>query len=88
MLDPKPFDDIAQRVAEGLQTGLKTVQEDRRRNRGRSLAAGVSRLDLVNREEFGVQTGMFLRTGDRVSRLEAQVMELERFVTPARTGTD
>jgi len=88
MFDPKQFDDIARRLAEALPAGLKTLQEDLARNLRGTLESGVSQLDLVSREEFDVQTAVLQRTREKVARLEAQVAELERVLTPAWRGTD
>jgi len=88
MFDPTPLEELAQRLAGALPGGLKTLQEDLGRNLRGSLEAGLSGLDLVNREEFDVQTAVLGRTREKVSRLEAQVAELERLLAPARTGAD
>ena len=51
---------------EGLQENFKSV-----------LQAGLSRLDLVTREEFDVQRAVLLRTREKLEALEAQVAQLE-----------
>lgn len=78
MFDPKQLDELAQRLAGALPEGLKTLQEDLGRNLRGSLEAGLSRLDLVNREEFDVQAAVLTRTREKLARLEAQVAGLER----------
>ena len=87
MFDPKQLDELAQRLAGALPEGLKTLQEDLGRNLRGSLEAGLSRLDLVNREEFDVQTAVLGRTREKLSRLEAQVAELELVLALDRTRT-
>ncbi len=88
MFDPKQLDELAQRLAGALPEGLKTLQEDLGRNLRGTLEAGLSRLDLVNREEFDVQTAVLGRTREKLSRLEAQVAELELVLALDRTRTD
>ncbi len=88
MFDPKQLDDFAQRLAGALPEGLKTLQEDLGRNLRGSLEAGLSRLDLVNREEFDVQTAVLGRTREKLARLEAQVAELELVLALTDTQTD
>ena len=78
MFDPKQLDELAQRLAAALPEGIKTLQEDMGRNLRGTLEAGLTRLDLVNREEFDVQSAVLARTRDKLGRLEAQVAELER----------
>ena len=92
MFDPKQLDELAQRLAAALPEGIKTLQEDVGRNLRGTLEAGLTRLDLVNREEFDVQSAVLARTRDKLGRLEAQVTELERCLglpqVHDQTGTD
>lgn len=78
MLDPKQLDDLAQRLARALPKGIQTLQEDLGRNLRASLESGLSRLDLVTREELDVQTAVLARTREKLRQLEFKVAELER----------
>ncbi|WP_295586499.1 accessory factor UbiK family protein [uncultured Lamprocystis sp.] len=80
MLDPKQLDDLVQRLSSALPKGIQTLQEDLGRNLRTSLEAGLTRLDLVTREEFDVQSAVLARTREKLTQLEAQVAELERAV--------
>jgi hypothetical protein len=82
MLNPTQLDDLAQRIASVLPKGIQTLQEDLGRNLRASLEAGLARLDLVSREEFDVQSAVLARTREKLSRLEAQVAELEQRLAP------
>ena len=84
MLDPKQLDDLVARLSGAFPKGLQTLQEDLGRNLRASLEAGLTRLDLVTREEFDVQSAVLGRTREKLARLEAQVAELER----ALAGTE
>lgn len=77
MLDPKQIDDLAQRLAVSLPKGIQTLRGDLTRNLRASLEAGLTRLDLVSREEFDVQAAVLARTREKLGRLEARVAELE-----------
>jgi BMFP domain-containing protein YqiC len=77
MLDPKHIDDLTRRLAGSLPKGLQALQEDIQRNLRAALEAGLSKLDLVTREELDVQTAVLARTREKVARLEIQVAELE-----------
>ena len=83
MLDPKHIDDLTRRLAGTLPKGLQALQADISRNLRASLEAGLSRLDLVTREEFDVQTAVLARTREKLSALEARVAELEGTLAPA-----
>ncbi|MGE5154475.1 MAG: ubiquinone biosynthesis accessory factor UbiK [Bdellovibrio bacteriovorus] len=90
MLDPKQLDDLAQRLALSLPKGVQTLRDDLARSLRASLEAGLTRLDLVSREEFDVQSAVLARTREKLSRLEARVAELESETraahTPAESG--
>ena len=65
-----------------LQTKLGQVFEnspakDIEKNVKAMLAQGFSRLDLVTREEFDIQTQVLARTRAKLEALEARVAELE-----------
>jgi BMFP domain-containing protein YqiC len=51
---------------------------DVERNLRALLTAGLSRLDVVTREEFDVQAKLLARTLEKLAQLEARVAELER----------
>lgn len=77
MLDPKQLDDLARRLAQSLPKGAQTLRDDLARNLRASMEAGLSRLDLVSREEFEVQSAVLARTREKLERLEARLAELE-----------
>lgn len=78
-MDPRPpnIDELARRLAETLPGGLKALQADAEQNFRAVLQAGLSRLDLVTREEFDVQTAVLRRTREKLAALEARLKELE-----------
>ncbi|MCP4288587.1 MAG: accessory factor UbiK family protein [Gammaproteobacteria bacterium] len=78
MIDPKVLDDLAKRVAASVPSGLQSMQEDLQKNFRSALAAGLSRLDLVTREEFDIQTAVLARTREKLELLEKQIGELEQ----------
>lgn len=77
MLDPKQLDDIAQRLAGSLPKALLALPEDLGRTLRAALEAGLSRLDLVTREELDVQQAVLARTRHKLELLEARVAVLE-----------
>ena len=78
MIEPRHLDELAQRVAAGLPTGLRVLKEDLERNLRLALEGAAGRMDLVTREEFDVQAAVLARTRARLQALEARVAELER----------
>jgi hypothetical protein len=77
MLDPKLFDDLARRLANALPTGVKEIQQDVEKNLRTVLQASLSKLDLVTREEFDVQSRVLARTREKLDKLEKTITALE-----------
>ncbi len=88
MLDPKQLDDLARRLVLSLPKGVQTLRDDLARNLRASLESGLTRLDLVSREELDVQAAVLARTREKLGRLEARVAELEADGTAAPTGKE
>jgi BMFP domain-containing protein YqiC len=79
-MEPKRpnIDELARRLAESLPGGLKALREDAEQNFRAVLQAGLSRLDLVTREEFDVQAAVLKRTREKLAALEARLAKLEQ----------
>ena len=77
MINPRRFDDLARRIQESLPPGLDEVREDATRNIRAIIAAGIARMELVEREEFDVQSAVLARTREKLEGLERRVGQLE-----------
>jgi BMFP domain-containing protein YqiC len=77
MIDLKHIDDLARRLSDLVPPGLRQSQQDVQDAFRGALQAGLSRLDLVTREEFDVQRAVLLRTREKLEALEKTVAELE-----------
>ena len=77
MIDPRKFDDLARRIQANLPPGLDEVREDVTRNIRAVIAAGVARMNLVEREEFDVQSAVLARTREKLEALEVRIRQLE-----------
>jgi hypothetical protein len=86
MIDPKLFDDLSQRLAGSVPSGLKQLQEDFERNVRGIAESALSRMDLVTREELDVQQAVLARTRQKLEALERQVAELEARLGIGRPG--
>jgi len=78
MIDSKLLDELAQRLAKTVPTGLQVLQDDLKHNLRAGLEAGLSHLDLVTREEFDVQAAVLARTREKLEALEKLVAEMEQ----------
>jgi BMFP domain-containing protein YqiC len=78
-MDQKILNDISERMR---QVFAQSPAADLEKNARAMLTSLFSRLDLVTREEFDVQRQVLLRTREQLTRLEAQLAELERRHAP------
>lgn len=83
MLNSKVLDDLGNRVKEIIE---KSPAKDLEKNLKAMVSSAVSRLDLVTREEFEVQTQVLLRTREKLTELEARLAALEARGTSGTGG--
>lgn len=77
MIDLSTLDDLARKLSDLVPPGLKDARADLEQNFRATLQAGLSRLDLVTREEFEVQRAVLQRTREKLDALERQLAVLE-----------
>ena len=77
MIDLKHIDDLARRLSDMVPPPLRQSQQDLQDAFRGALQAGLSRLDLVTREEFDVQRAVLLKTREKLEALEKTVADLE-----------
>lgn len=77
MLDPKKIEQVARQIQNVMPQGLKDFGDDVEKKIRTVLQSQLNKLDLVNREEFDVQTQVLLRTREKLARLEQRLNELE-----------
>ena len=75
------FDDLARRLADAVPDSMRNFGRDLEGNFKAILQAQLSKLDLVTRHEFDVQSALLARTRAALSALEARVKELETKLT-------
>lgn len=83
MLAPKKIEQLARQVHESMPKGIREFGDDVEKKIRQTLQAQLTRLDVVNREEFDVQTQVLLRTREKLAALEQRLAELESRVSPA-----
>lgn len=74
MLNQKFFEDISAKLSEAV---ANSPAKDFEKNARALLMQGFTKLDLVTREEFDVQTQVLARARQQLTALEACVAELE-----------
>ena len=64
-------------LLEAVPQGLSSARDELETNFRATLSAGLSRLDLVTREEFEVQEAVLARTREKLEQLEARLAAIE-----------
>lgn len=77
MIDLNTIDDLARRLSSLVPPGLREGREEMQQNFKSVLQTGLSKLDLVTREEFEVQRAVLVRTREKLDELQRTVAELE-----------
>ena len=77
-MEPLSVNEIARRLLESLPSAVRGAQVDLENNFRVVLRTTLTKLDLVSREEFDVQTKVLERTRARLAVLEARLAELEQ----------
>lgn len=74
MLDPKLFEDFSARLSAIVAA---SPVADIEKNARALLATFFTKLDLVSREEFDIQSQVLLRTREKLKTLEERIARLE-----------
>jgi len=72
------IDELTQQLEGSLPAGLGLLREDIERIVNASVAATLSRLELVTREEFDVQRAVLLRSREKLEALAERLEKLEQ----------
>lgn len=71
------IENLARKLADSVPEGLRSMREDLEHSFRDVLQTGISKLDLVTREEFEVQEAVLLRTREKLEGLEQRLKEME-----------
>jgi BMFP domain-containing protein YqiC len=77
MLNPKKLEEIAKQISDTLPPGLRNFADDVESKTKQVLQAQITKLDLITREEFDVQTRVLARTREKLEAMEKRLAELE-----------
>ncbi|MCP9269101.1 accessory factor UbiK family protein [Xenorhabdus sp. XENO-1] len=88
MLDPKKIEQIARQIHNSMPKGVKEFGDDVEKKLRTVLQSQLSKLDLVNREEFDIQTQVLLRTREKLAAMEQRLDELEARIGNPQAGIE
>ena len=77
MLDPKKLEELAKQIADAIPPGVKNIAEEVEGRAKTVLQSQLSKLDLVTREEFDIQSQVLIRTREKLDAMESRISELE-----------
>jgi BMFP domain-containing protein YqiC len=76
MIDATKIDDLVRKLTAALPPGLKEFEQEARSQFKTILESGISKMDLVSREEFDIQVKVLAKTREKIDLLEEQMQEL------------
>ena len=82
MIDFEKLDELARRLSSLVPPSLREGREEMQENFKAVLQSGLTKLDLVTREEFEVQRAVLLRTREKLEDLQRTVADLEAQIDP------
>lgn len=71
------LNDFVKQCSESLPPPLKELRNEFEKQLHQGLKLALSKLTLVTREEFDIQTEVLARTREKVEQLERRLIELE-----------
>jgi|TARA_B110000240_G_scaffold108171_1_gene121692 hypothetical protein len=83
MINAKKIEEIAKQVTDSLPPSLKNLATDLEDKTKAVLQRKLSQLDVVSREEFDIQTQVLIKTREKITQLEAKLVELEALIKSA-----
>ena len=81
-MEQNRFEDLARKLFESIPPSLRAAQKDLETNFRSVLRTGLSRLDMVTRDEFDAQARVLERSRELIEALERRVAQLEAQLGP------
>ena len=70
------IEELTQRISQLLPTNAQVLKDDFEANIHSLLQNSLSKMNLVTREEFDIQTALLERTREKLEQLEKQIKDL------------
>ena len=78
MIDATKIDDLVRKLTAAIPPGLKEFEVEARKQFRSILESGLSKMDLVSREEFDIQVKVLAKTREKIDKLEQRLAELDQ----------
>ena len=83
MIDAQKIDDLVRKLTAAIPPGLKDFEAEARKQFRAILESGLTKMDLVSREEFDIQVKVLAKTREKIDLLEQQIAKLEQKDVPS-----
>lgn len=77
MISNQTINEFTEKISAVLPDSVKVLQSDLEKNIRAVVEATFSKMNLVSREEFDVQSALLARSLEKLQQLEQQIAELE-----------
>jgi len=78
MIDPKIIDDFSRKIADAIPPGVKSIKNEVEKNVRATIESLFSKMNLISRDEFDIQSAVLARTREKLEALEKQIEILEK----------
>lgn len=78
MFDPKKLEQVVRQIQDSLPKPVKDLGNDVEQKVREVIQYQLSKLDVVSREEFDVQTQVLLRTRQKLAEMEQKITAVEQ----------
>ncbi len=82
MFDPKILEQVAKQIHSAMPKPVKDLGHDVEQKVREVIQAQLTKLDIISREEFDIQTQVLLRTRQKLTEMEQKLAELEKQLAP------
>ncbi len=77
MISSDKIDALIERIISSLPKDVILAKQDLEKNLKAAISAGLSKMELVTREEYDVQVALLQRTREKLETLERKLADLE-----------
>ncbi len=86
MINEAGIDSYIKRLLTNMPDEFSKIHQDLEKNLKAALRASFSRMELVTREEYDIQTALLQRTREKLVELETKLVELEKQIQEDKTS--
>ncbi len=78
MSNTQNIEDMVRKLTEALPAGIKDLEAEAKKQFKTVLESGMTKMDMVSREEFEIQKKVLEKTREKVDDLEERLSKIEK----------